>query len=217
MTPSFNRFAEMHSICENITLQPVPLSDYPALSDLVAAGLFVDETPTLGGWYKAGHDVANARATLSYHAGSFAHIDHNDWQLPLGVYAGDELVGVQSLSSRSFSLLGIVKSGSWLGRDHRGQGIGTLARHAIVDAAFSQIRALGVASAALATNGASNRVSGKLGYRPNGSEFIEHLGQRAELINYLLDQGTYRSSNPPQVQHENWEPWLQAAGIITTA
>jgi RimJ/RimL family protein N-acetyltransferase len=43
----------------------------------------------------------------------------------MAVDAGDTVVGTQGLSGRDFAVLREVSTGSWIGRKHQGQGIGT--------------------------------------------------------------------------------------------
>jgi RimJ/RimL family protein N-acetyltransferase len=90
------------------------------------------------------------------------------WQLPFVVLADGEPVGVQQLSADSFPVLQTVGSGSWLGQEAQGRGIGTEMRAAILHFAFIELGAVAALSGAYSYNTASLRVSRKLGYRANG-------------------------------------------------
>jgi len=62
----------------------------------------------------------------------------------------------------------VGETGSWLGREFQGRGIGTAMRQAICAFAFDHLGAEQITSAAFTDNPASNAASRKVGYRPNG-------------------------------------------------
>lgn len=90
------------------------------------------------------------------------------WSLELGVFRGSQPIGMVSLRGRDFSILHEVKTGSWLGLDFHGQGFGTEARAALLHLAFAELGAVAALSEAFQGNAASQAVSRKLGYRPDG-------------------------------------------------
>ena len=78
------------------------------------------------------------------------------------------LVGVQGVSTRDFPVTRTGETGSWLGREFHGRGIGTLMRQAICVLCLDHLGFEEVTSAAFADNPASHGVSRKVGYRANG-------------------------------------------------
>ena len=90
-------------------------------------------------------------------------------------------VGVQGVSTRDFPVTRTGETGSWLGQQFHGRGIGTLMRQAICVLCLDHLGFEEVTSAAFADNPASQGVSRKVGYRP-----------------------TARSGGPARA---SWRPW----------
>ena len=78
------------------------------------------------------------------------------------------LVGSQGFSTRDFLITRIGETGSWLGREFHGIGIGTAMRKVICAFIFDYLGAKFITSSAYADNPASLGVSRKCGYRQNG-------------------------------------------------
>jgi RimJ/RimL family protein N-acetyltransferase len=91
-----------------------------------------------------------------------------NWSLPLCVFKDGVVVGLQEIAAGDFAVLREVRTGSWLGADHQGQGIGTEMRAAVLHLAFAGLGAEHARSEAFADNPASFAVSRKLGYQPDG-------------------------------------------------
>ncbi len=73
-----------------------------------------------------------------------------------------------SLQGCEFPVLREVKTSSWLGPKFQGQGLGIEARSALLHLAFAELGAVAAISEVFQDNRASQRVSRKLGYRPDG-------------------------------------------------
>lgn len=84
-----------------------------------------------------------------------------------------------------------VGTGSWLGRQYQGQGIGTAIRAAVLALAFDRLGAQFATSAAYPHNAASLAVSRKLGYVRDGRDRHLNRGQPADLIRLRLDRETW--------------------------
>lgn len=91
------------------------------------------------------------------------------WTLGLAAFLDGEPIGIQDLTSRDFAGRRSVITGSWLGKDYHGRGLGTEMRAAVLWLAFEELGALEAESGYIDGNDASRRVSEKLGYLPNGS------------------------------------------------
>ena len=115
---------------------------------------------------------------VAYHLGVRERWSTRDWQLELGVWAADELIGVQSLVGQEFVSTGELKTGSWLGRAHQGRGYGTEMRAAVLELAFHGLGAQAALSSSLDGVDASWRISQKLGYVEDGESWLEVRGQR---------------------------------------
>jgi RimJ/RimL family protein N-acetyltransferase len=90
------------------------------------------------------------------------------WALELGVFRDGTPIGMVTLKARDFAILREVKTESWLGLEHHGQGLGTEARRALLYLAFEGLDAEAALTEAFQDNAGSQGVSRKLGYRPDG-------------------------------------------------
>ena len=91
------------------------------------------------------------------------------WALKLGVFHRDEPVGMVVVKAHDFAVLREVRTESWLGLVHHGQGLGTQARTALLHLAFEELGAVDALTEVFQDNAASQGVSRKLGYRPDGT------------------------------------------------
>lgn len=108
------------------------------------------------------------RNTLSWFWDQRATGQRDDWQLPLATVVEGEVVGMQGVGARSWSVLREVGTGSWLGKAYQGQGIGTEMRAAVLHLAFAGFGAERATTGAWEDNPSSLSVTRRLGYRPNG-------------------------------------------------
>lgn len=92
----------------------------------------------------------------------------DDWALELGVFHDRVPIGLVTLRACNFPVLREVRTGSWLGLAHQGRGFGTEARAALLDLAFAGLDAVAATSEVFQDNAASQGVSRKLGYGPDG-------------------------------------------------
>lgn len=115
------------------------------------------------------------------------------WRLYFVVVVEGEAVGMQDLTGENFAKFGTVASFSWLAPSHRGKGLGAEMRAAILQLAFEGLDAKEAGSDAFADNVASNRVSERLGYTPNGVDWDTRQGAVAPITRWRLTR-------------ENWHP-----------
>ncbi len=140
------------------------------LAELIDVGRDIDGAPgVFAGPWATLPDPERARSFATFHWACRANWSVDDWHLTLVAFIDDHPVGVQDVSSKAFARLGVVSTGSWLGRRHAGNGIGTEMRSAVLHLAFAGLGAREAHSSARAGNTASLRVSEKLGYEPNGA------------------------------------------------
>lgn len=86
------------------------------------------------------------------------------WSLPFAVAREGDLIGCQWLEGPAWAADRTVDSSSWLVPEARGQGIGRLARTAVLQFAFGALGAEEAVTSAWTDNAASLRVSSALGY-----------------------------------------------------
>ncbi|MGA3031070.1 MAG: GNAT family N-acetyltransferase [Candidatus Limnocylindrales bacterium] len=134
------------------------------------------------------------------------------WALGLAILQEGRAVGIQELIGTDFAIRRTILSGSWLGREFQGQGLGTEARAAILALAFDGLGAEMAESGYLEGNVASARVSEKLGYREIGDTFVAIEGKRVREVKLRVTRDTWRRDLVP-VTIEGLEPSLPLFGI----
>lgn len=106
--------------------------------------------------------------------------------LNLGVWWRGELVGVQGVTTSNFVVRRTGETGSWLGAEHQGRGLGTVMRQVMCVLLFDHLAFTEITSGAFVDNPASLAVSRKVGYHVNGTERHERRGELAEMTMLAL-------------------------------
>jgi RimJ/RimL family protein N-acetyltransferase len=168
------------------------------LADIAVAGIHdSDSMPFYVPWSTAPADVL-PRQFAQYHWGQRAAFSPARWSLDLAVLWEGELVGVQGISTKDFLVTRTGETGSWLGRSHQGQGIGTAMRQVFCAFVFDHLDATQITSGAFTDNPASLGVSRKVGYRENGVHRVERRpGELAVVQDLLLGPGNLVHSEHP--------------------
>ncbi len=183
-------------------------SDLDALARLAASGV---HDPAVQPFAVAWTDVPapeRARSVLRYHWSQRAAWKSEHWSLDLVVVREGTVVGTQGMSARDFAVLREVSTGSWLGLDHQGLGIGTEMRAAVLHLAFAGLGAEYATSRAFADNPASLGVSRKLGYAADGEDRQVSRGQPVRTLRLRLDRQTWASRQTLPVTITGLEPCL---------
>ncbi|MGX2998551.1 GNAT family N-acetyltransferase [Streptomyces sp. JNUCC 64] len=160
------------------------LAALSALGRVAAAGVHApDDMPFTVPWTDAA-PADRARATFRHVLGTVADWSPGAWTLALAVRHEGRVIGRQDLSADDFAVTREVTTGSWLGREHQGRGLGTEMRAAVLHLAFAGLGAHGAVSAAMTDNPRSLGVSRRLGYRDDGTE-VASVGGRARMLRRL--------------------------------
>jgi RimJ/RimL family protein N-acetyltransferase len=152
-----------------LILRPITDELLPALVDIALAGI---HDPRKMPFYVPWTDAPPERLPLNftqYHWGVRASWSPEQWDLQFAVEYGGRIVGCQGFATANYLITRTGETGSWLARTQHGRGIGTMMRQAICAFCFDHLDAEQVTSAAFADNPASNAVSRKVGYQPNGT------------------------------------------------
>jgi RimJ/RimL family protein N-acetyltransferase len=148
---------------------------------------------------------------LTYHEQHLAAWSPDAWSLNLLVWVHRTLVGNQSILATEFATRRRVATGSWLGLEHQGRGIGTEMRTALLELAFRGLGAVEAESGWLEGNEASRRVSEKLGY-----VLAERKDQSPRGVT-VVEQGVVIAhdawTTPVPVTIEGLEPCLPLFGV----
>jgi RimJ/RimL family protein N-acetyltransferase len=155
-------------MCGPLELRVVQDSDIPVLVDLAERGIHdPDAMPFLFPWSTAPIDELG-RNTAVHHWRTRADFTPAQWSLELLVSWNGTTVGCQGFRTQDYLVTRTGETGSWLGRQYQGKGIGTAMRQAMCAFLFDHLDAQEVTSAAFTDNPASQAVSRKVGYQPNG-------------------------------------------------
>ncbi|HEY5265791.1 MAG TPA: GNAT family protein [Acidimicrobiales bacterium] len=130
------------------------------------------------------------------------------WTFNGAAVVDGNLVGVQDIGAENFATSRSVKTGSWLGREHQGQGIGKEMRAAMLYFAFVGLGALEANSGGFADNMPSMTVSRSAGYEEYGSETVMRRGVHAEHIMFRLDRSTWETLEHVAVDIEGLDTCL---------
>jgi RimJ/RimL family protein N-acetyltransferase len=154
-----------------------------------------------------------ARGTLQYHWRQWGNWAPEKWVLELAVLHEDAVVGIQAITAENFAIMRQVSTGSWLGLEHHGKGIGTEMRAAVLFLAFAGLGAQDAVSAAFTDNPASLGVSRKLGYAEDGIERHVSRGRPAVAQRLRLDKASWEATQTVPVTVHGLEPCLSMFGL----
>ena len=151
-----------------------------------------DRMPFSVPWTRGAREEV-ARNVLSYQWAARSHLGPGRLVLELAVLVDGKPVGIQAASGENWSVLRSAETGSWLGRGYQGQSIGSRMRAMMLHLLFDGLGAQQVTSTAFADNPASNRVSLKTGYEPNGTLSAERDGQAVPMNRYLMTAARFET------------------------
>ncbi len=196
----------------NLELRLPTDDDLLELARVARAGIVdADRTVFLVPWHKL-PSPAFERQFLLHWWGDRSRWSPTAWSLGLTVLKDGRPIGVQELMARDFAIKRVINSGSWLGREFQGRGLGTEARAAILGLAFDGLGADAAESGYIEGNAASARVSEKLGYRIIGDEAFAIEGKRELEIKVRCTRETWNRGLVP-VTIEALEPCLGLLGV----
>jgi RimJ/RimL family protein N-acetyltransferase len=147
---------------------------------------------------------------VEYHENHLRDWSPEHWELGLLVWERGTLAGTQGIFAKSFATTRHVGTGSWLGREFQGRGIGTEMRAAVLELAFRGLGAAETESDWLAGNEASRRVSEKLGYVEVVVGSVSPRGMPVPAHDVRIARDRWVS--PVEVTIEGLEPCLPLFG-----
>ncbi|MCF2571318.1 GNAT family N-acetyltransferase [Brevibacterium sp. UCMA 11754] len=149
-------------------LSPVRESDYPELAVIADGGVRRHGTPAFIINWDSGSREEIARSIAQYQWSTRANFRVDEWTIEFTARVDGRAVGIQGVSAKDFVRTRSISTGSWLALQEQGKGYGTQMRRAVVTAFADHFDAAAFHSGYFEGNGASRRVSEKLGYSPNG-------------------------------------------------
>lgn len=182
-----------------VVLRPITDEVLPRLIEVALAGVHgPDEAPFYHPWTDAPADQLPTDF-VRYHWSTRGGWSREQWTLDLAVEYEGQVVGTQGVTTKDFLATRSGETGSWLGLEHHGKGIGTRMRQAICALCFDQLGFEELTSGAFEDNPASNAVSRKVGYQPNGVARLPRKGTWASNNKYVLTPETFVRGEPVTV------------------
>lgn len=189
-------------------------AELPAFVDLASRGIHPsDEMPFSIPWTDL-PSPQRERSSYQFYMGTRATWSVASWVLTLGLWVNGEPAGFQDLRAQDFPKFRTVATGSWLGREFQGRGIGRLMRQMVLALAFDNLGAEVAETEAFLDNPASNRVSLAVGYRPNGFGRLPRRDGIAEAQRFRMTLEDWRSRRRPIVTVEGLDGCREMFGPI---
>jgi RimJ/RimL family protein N-acetyltransferase len=189
------------------------LADLDEVVTLAAAGVHDPRVqPFSAAWTDVAAGELPARS-LRFFWSQWASWQPEDWAISFAVVHQGAIVGIQGLAASDFAIRREVHTGSWIGRDHQGRGIGTEMRAAVLSLAFDHLHAEYARSTAHCDNAPSLGVSRKLGYTADGIDRLVVRGQTITAQRLRLDRATWQARRPLRARVSGLAPCLPWFGL----
>jgi RimJ/RimL family protein N-acetyltransferase len=177
-----------------LTLRVGTTGEVRALGELAQRGIHAPEEMPFGvAWSDRTALPGFLEEFATFHRKALTGWTADRWHLNLLVWEHGILVGTQGLGAERPGEQRLVSTGSWLGRNAQGRGIGTEMRAAVLELAFRGLGAEAAASGWLEGNAASGRVSEKLGYRNTGVSEVSPRGTPVPHHDVRIERADWRS------------------------
>ena len=167
-----------------VVLRPITDELLPRLVELALAGIHDPASMPFSTPWTDAPATDQPLGFASFHWGLRSGWTRARWNLEFAVEYDGALVGCQGFNTTSYLVTRTGETGSWLGREFQGRGIGTQMRQAICAFCFDHLDAAEITSGAFTDNPASLAVSRKVGYQPNG---VRRMTRRPK--EWALNQG----------------------------
>jgi RimJ/RimL family protein N-acetyltransferase len=136
------------------------------------------------------------------------------FHLALAVVVDGRVAGTSSLDAADFPLLRKFESGSWLGREFQGRGLGIEMRHATLHLGFAGLGATLATTSAFTDNGPSLGVTRHLGYTAAGvSRHVRRAVRADTLLFEMTDEHWQQHVRRDDITIDGLEPCLPLLGL----
>ena len=153
------------------------------------------------------------REALQFYWSRRAGLRPDDWSLQMAVIVDGVTVGLTDLLARDFPRLRGVATGSWLGREFQGRGIGKEMRIATLTLGFDGLGAEYATTGAFHDNAASIGVTTSLGYEPTGWRDTLRRDDRDKLLEYRMSREHWLTIRRDDITIDGLEPCLDLLGV----
>jgi len=153
------------------------------------------------------------RSALQYHWRAKAETSPDSWIITFAALVDGVVVGATSLEANRFPTLRTFGSGSWLGGDYQGQGLGKEMRLATITVGFDGLGADEATTAAYEDNAASRGVTESLGYEPNGNARAMRRDRADVHIHYRMSRAHFDTIRRDDIEITGVEPVRELLGL----
>jgi RimJ/RimL family protein N-acetyltransferase len=182
------------------------------LMALARAGIHPPDEMPFGVAWSTIPSPAFERSFMQYHWSMRGLWSPTKWSLNLVTLLDGDPIGSQGIDAEAFAVHRTVSTGSWLGQAFQGRGFGTEMRAAVLGFVFDGLGARVAESSAFLDNAASNAVSRKLGYEPNGFGSLAPEGVARETQLFRMTDEGWRSRPRPALTIEGLEACREMFG-----
>jgi RimJ/RimL family protein N-acetyltransferase len=187
--------------------------DVTALAELAALGV---HDPAFMPFAVPWTDVKSPeleRNSLQHYWLLRAQWSKDEWHLPLATVVDGEIVGTQGVAGTNFGKTRAAATGSWLGREHQGKGIGKEMRAAVLHLVFAGLGADVAISGAWHDNGPSLGVSRALGYEENGEDIVVRRDVADRQLRLKLPRAKWEPQRREDIEIIGLEPCREMFGV----
>jgi len=128
------------------------------------------------------------RGVLQFHWRTRAETSPQQWRVQFAAFVGDEIIGATDLAATDFRVHREFETGSWLGRDFQGRGLGKEMRLATISFGFLGLGAQWATTGAWHDNGPSLGVTESLGYQRTGTKRSMRRDRSDVHISYEMNR-----------------------------
>src|SRR6187401_3073402 len=153
---------------EHLVLRMPTDDDLTELLQVAKAGIHPPGEMPFGVAWTSLKGASFDRGFMQHYWGTRATFSPENWFLNLMVELDGRPIGAQSVNAEGFPTFRTVHTGSWLGREYQGRGLGKEMRAAVLGFAFDGLGAHVATTGAFLDNGPSTGVSRALGYEEDG-------------------------------------------------
>ncbi len=150
---------------------------------------------------------------MQFYWQSRAEVSAQRWRLPLAVLVGDEVVGASDIVTRDFPVLAQFETGSWLGRQFQGHGLGKELRLATLTLGFDGFGAEYATTSAYDDNGPSLGVTRSLGYQAEGRTRERRRNEAADQIRFRMPREHFETIRRADIALVGVEAALPVLGV----
>lgn len=184
----------------NLTLRYVNDDLALRLAELAAAGIHdAASTPFLMPWTDA-ESPNLERNAMQFYWRCRADTTPMSWNLNFAVLEGNTVVGTTDIGASNFGVLRQFMTGSWLGQEFQGRGIGKEVRLAMLTLGFRGFNAKLAQTAAWHDNPASLGVTRSLGYTEQGQSWQLRREQRDRHIDFQMPRDHFDTLDTSNIQ-----------------